>query len=118
VAVVPAGTWGERGAGLGDRLCSTTTGPLTLFPAGTARPGTTAVSLPARLDAALVAMRIGAGGAVSVAGAAGSMLDVVGWYRWRRRVGQAARAPWLGRDAMVARFAAYRTPDVRPKGAR
>jgi hypothetical protein len=65
-------------------LCSTATGPLTLFPAGTARPGTSAVSVPAGngTDSSLAAVRVGAGGSVSVAGGSGSTdvaLDVVGY---------------------------------------
>jgi len=65
-------------------FCSTAAGPLTLWPAGTARPGTTAVSVTRApgTSAALAAVRVGAGGKVSVAGGGGSTdaaLDVVGW---------------------------------------
>ena len=65
-------------------ICATAAAPLTLWPAGTARPGTSSVSLPvAAAESSLAAVRVGAGGRVSVAGgAAGSadaVLDVVGY---------------------------------------
>ena len=65
-------------------LCATGASPVTLWPAGTARPATTSVSLPATAaDSALVAVRVGAGGRVSVAGGAATsadaVLDVVGY---------------------------------------
>lgn len=65
-------------------FCSTVAGPLTVFPAGTARPLVTAVSVDpgAGSTQALAAVRVGAGGKVSVTGGSGStdaVLDVVGY---------------------------------------
>jgi hypothetical protein len=65
-------------------LCGTAAGPLTLWPAGTSRPGITSVSVRpgTGTDSALAVVRVGVDGLVSVAGGAGStdvLLDVVGY---------------------------------------
>jgi N-acetylmuramoyl-L-alanine amidase len=88
--VVVLGVGGVPAAGVSAVLlsatgiCATAASPLTLWPAGTARPGTTSVSLPAgAAESSLVAVRVGAGGRVSVAGGAAAsadaVLDVVGY---------------------------------------
>jgi hypothetical protein len=62
----------------------TSTGSLTVHPAGTARPTTTSVSFPAGANVpSLVTMRLGSGGDVRVYNSAGRthlLVDVVGWY--------------------------------------
>ena len=64
-------------------MCGSPAGPITVWPAGTARPGTTSVSVGSSgTDSALAVVRVGVGGRVSVAGGAGSadaLLDVVGY---------------------------------------
>ena len=100
-------------------FCSTGNAPLTLWPAGTPRPPTTAISVGRGAGpwAALAAVRVGAGGRISVAGGTGSAdaaLDVVGYLPL---AGGRGFRPVAGSRVVDVTLAARESREVRVSGA-